>query len=514
MRYGILIAVALIWALVGATCLPLVDLTARQDFGPETTLGISITQPSSDREVPKGAVVEIEWTAANLTGSEAIATILVRARSDFAETILAGGLRLEESPGARTLDWDTTDFEGGEYSIAARIAAGGLTNEASAAGRITINSPPSFEFTAPTEDTELPAEEEEAEEETTEDANAPTVEEEDTSAVNIRWTAFDPDGSATAQIGIDPDGDHQNGNETVIAERDLPTTSQPASLAWDGTNNNGDIVDPGIYNLYAIVSDGVNEDLIVDGLARITVPTRPEPIETAITEPSEDTDFLTTDDLLTIEYTLDENDDVLIDLEIDTDDNHRNGNEVAILLQRLIEAGTTDDLFDWDGTDSDGVDVDDGIYRILLVINRGTAGAAPIVASDALVFRRSEQEKPLIALLGPNTDQTIETGTDVVIRWRDDDPSESATIRLTIDDDDTPGGFVPDPTEREVLADRDASGDGVLDTFRLPYRELRDLEPGRYYVFAYIDRDGVDPVDHVSIAGGLLVIEDPENGGG
>ena len=283
MRYGILAAMASAWALAGTTCLPL-RLSEPSEYGPEKSLGVSIVSPASDREVPLGATVEIEWTAGNLTGSEAIVTILVRHRASRAETILAGGVRVGETSGVRTVTWDTSGFEYGEYSVLARAEADGLLEETSGAGRITINSPPSFEFTAPTEDIELPLEPEQ-EEEPAEDANAPAVEE--TGTIFIRWTAFDPEGDATARIGIDPDGDHENDNEIVIAERDLPTTSTDDALEWDGTDLDGDPVDAGIYNFYAIVSDEINEQVIVDGPARITVPTRPDPVETAITAPDE-----------------------------------------------------------------------------------------------------------------------------------------------------------------------------------------------------------------------------------
>jgi len=525
MRYGVLIALALTFFLTGATCVPLIDLEAGGDgVEPGTELAVSVMKPATEREVPLGTVIEIEWTAANETENEAVATVLVRARATFAETILEGGLRLPEAGGTRSLAWDTTGFEGGEYTIAVRVDAGTLSEEATASARITINTPPSFSFTEPFEDTELAVQEDEDDPNDpngditpSDDGDDPNDPNSDTPSVTIRWTAFDPDGDGTAEIVLDPGPVHDTGNEIVIAERELPEEEGFESLVWEGNDTAGEPVEAGTYYLFARVSDGINEDQVVEGLGQIIVPEGPEEFELAITQPEEDTDFLTTDDPLTIEYTLDEDDDVLIDLEIDSDDNHGNGNEIPILLRRLIETGTNEDSFEWDGTDSDDVEVGDGIYKIILRVLRETGTA--VVTSEGFVFRRSEEEQPLIALLSPSSDVTVDEGTSVSVTWRDDDPlgdedaEESSKIRITIDDDELPDEAVEtDEAEIEVLVDWDAAGDGVQDRLTIPYRDLDDLAPGRYYIFAYIDRDGADPIDHVSIAAGQIVIEDPDAG--
>ncbi len=503
MRYGILLALALSTLLLGATCFPLFELDPPlEESAADTTLAVSVVRPAEDRVVPAGDVVEIEWTAANLTDDSAIATVLVRAREDFADTVLVGGLRISASGGAQTVEWNTTDFPGDEYSIIVQVEAGGRNEEATANGRITINTPPAFEFTEPTEDTELV----EQDPNDPNDPNAPMLPAE----VTIRWSAYDADSDGTAKIGIDPDLDHESGNETTIYEVDIPRTSGFDSIDWDGTDTSGERVDGDTYYLFAAISDAVNDEQFVEGLARIIVPEEGE-FELAITQPEENTTFLTTDDPLTIEFTFDEDDDVLIDLMIDPDENHSNGNATTILAQRLIDKDTNEDSFDWDGDDSEGAAVDDGIYRIYMAVNRGSR-TSQIVEADGLVFRRSEEEQPLIALLEPNTDATRTGGEggEVFIKWRDDDPSGSATIKLTIDDDATPdeGPGETDNNEVEILADRDAAGDDVQDTFI--YYIGDDLAPGRYWIFAYIDRNGAAPWDNIAIAAGQIVIEDPD----
>ncbi|MBU0616962.1 MAG: hypothetical protein KKI02_04535, partial [Planctomycetes bacterium] len=99
-----------------------------------------------------------------------------------------------------------------------------------------------------------------------------------------------------------------------------------------------------------------------------------------------------------------------------------------------------------------------------------------------------------------------------------DDPSESAKIRLTIDDDATPAqGEAGDPNDaaEEVIPsadwdDLDPAGVGVEDTFTF-YIGDDDLDVGRrYWIFAYIDRDQEEPWDCIAIAAGQIVVEDPD----
>jgi len=499
MRYAALSIAGVALLLTGATCFPLMNLNQTEDGATAgTVLGISLMQPEADREVPLGTVIQIEWAAVNLTDADALATILVRNRDNGEETILAGGLRLPAAGTSDTVAWDTSEFQGGSYSIVGRVEAGERSDEDTAPGRITINTPPSFDFTEPTEDTEL----------VEPDPNDPNAPEEAT--ITIRWTAFDPDGDGTAQIGIDPDLDHESGNEITIAERSIAASSGFETLEWTGTGTDGQRVAADTYYLYALVSDGINEDRFVEGLAQLIVPEEPNAAELAITEPEDDVDFLAGDDPLTIAFTLDEADDVTVTLKIDTDEDHNSGNEIAILAQRLIEAGATEDSFDWDGDDSSGAAVDDGIYRIVLVLNRGS-GSPAMVESDGLVYRRSEEEQPLIGVLEPARDQTVQPGAYVLIRWRDSDPGESAEIRITIDDDPVPdeGAETGDP-ESEELADWPAEGGGARNSFQ--YQVPNDLDPGIYYIFAYIDRDGAAPYDNVSVAGGRIIIRDPLDG--
>ena len=502
MRYGILASLCLTTLLVGATCFPIFEPDAGQNTAtPSTTLGVSMLRPSADREVALGDEVEVEWTGVNLNEGAAVATVYVRNQTTYDETILQGGIRMGESSGEQVIAWDTSVFEGGEYSIHVSIESGTQEDTAEAAGRITINSPPAFEFTEPTEDTELV----ERDPNDPNDPNAPMLPAE----ITIRWTAYDSDSDGEATISIDPDTDHDSGNEIEIHNVDIPRASGFETYDWDGKDKSGDRVEGDTYYLFATVSDPVNGEEIVEGLARLIVPVDEE-FELAVTQPEDNTDFLTADDPLEIEFTFDEEDDVLIDLRIDHDENHSNGNEITILSQRLIDKDTHEDSFDWNGDDSDGNAVDDGIYRIFMSVNRGS-GSPVKVEAEGLVYRRGDADQPLIGLILPTNDETLTGGAggDVLIKWCDDDPSESATIKVVIDDDATPNeGVETDDAEVVILAGRDADGDGVQDTFS--YSISDDLAPGRYWIFAYIDRDDAAPWDNISVAAGQIVVEDPD----
>ncbi len=492
----------------GGTCVPLVDLDARQPREEARTLGVSVTSPSTDRAVTQGLVVRIEWTAFNQTGSEAIATLLVRSREDLSDTILSGGIRIEGQSATQSFDWDTTDFAPAQYLIRVRVEAGEETSEAEAGGEVTVDEPPTFEFDEPLIDTTLIFTDEDDESSDEEDPGTNLGEAEN--ELRIGWVSVDRDGTASADIGLDVDEDHESGNEIIITNTPLSTDGDVDSFNFDGTDADGVDVQPATYFLYARITDPVNPDQIVQSPARITVGERPdsaEPGTPEITEPEEDTELLTGGDPVTITYTLDEPEDILLDIKIDTDDNRRNGNELTILSQMLVESDVDEDTFEWEGSVVAGGPAPEGIYRVFLVVNR-EEGAPELADAPALIFLRSSDEQPLIALLAPDQDITVAGGDFVTIRWRDEDPGEDATIRLTIDDDPDPDELVEtDEPELQILVGRDAAADGVQDTFN--YQLPNNLEPGLYYIFAYIDKDGAPPWDQVNASAGRLIIEDP-----
>jgi hypothetical protein len=498
MRSGALFLALVAWMLSGATCLPLLDNNTAPAAKP-TTLSIVVQSPATSTTVPQGAIVPITWTAYNGTGQPASIDVYVESRADLTQTVVADNVALNAGSLTLTSNWDTTGLPGAEYVIYAEIRAGSDTKTETAAARITIDEFPSFDFTAPTEAATF-----------TQGGDALT----------ISWKAADPEGSGEVTIGLDSDADPQNGNEVFIHEGTIGATEAESSFDWSGKDLLNQDVAPGVYNLFALVSDAVNAEQAIQGNVQITVLENEEPspdeepVTLSIISPEEDTTFLTTEANLAIEFGVNEFDDTLVDLKIDTDDNHSNGNEQTILAQRLVPGGTETDTFDWDGTLADGSPVADGIYRLFIVANTG-ASTPSVAEAKGLIFRRSSEDQPLIALLNPAQVQTVQFGASLNLRveWRDDDPTDEATIRITIDDDPDPAeavetGAAEIPTD---VVDRPASPDGVQDSYF--YQTPATLAAGTYYVFAYIGVAPADPADprveQVSVAPAPFIVKVP-----
>lgn len=499
MRWMSIVVVALSWTLAGTSCGPLIDLDRQElvaGLAPTTDLAITLRTPASSRTVPVGTVVDISWSGANKTGDDGILTVSVRKRDDRVETILRGGIRVNGIGVSDGLDWDTSSFAPGRYNVLLSLTAGEQTKDVVSTAVLTLDSAPAFTFTEPTSDSVL--------------ENDADPSDDETPKIVIGWSASDEENNGKASIELDSDLDRNNGNEVVLATRTLTATSSFDSLDFGGNDNDGERVAEGVYHLFARISDDAHDEQIVEANVTITVPAAPddEEVELAVTEPAADKVFLASDAPVTIEYTLNEEDEVLIDLKIDTDDAHTNGNEQTILSQRLVPKGTKEGTFDWNGTDSDGAAVPDGIYRTFILVNRGS-GTPPTAEAEGLFFRRSDADKPLVGVTAPTTDITGRAGSFVTITWRDDAPS-AANVFLFIDDDvnpqeDTETGAA----EIQILANRTAGGDGVQDTFA--YQIPSSLGPGTYYIFAYIDRDSTRPFDHSSVAAGRINIADPNN---
>ncbi len=488
MRIAILVAAALAILLTGGTCLPLVDNVNNRVVDPGArNLAGAIRLPTTDQTLAAGETLEITWTGSNQTGEAASVSITVESRDDLSRTTLVSGIAFVGTSDGGTYHWDTAGFSG-PYVIILRIATAGTSHEDTGPGIITIDAPPTFEFRQPTEDVSF----------------------ESGDTVTIAWFGGD-DSATTARIGLDPDLEHDTGNEIFLTEPSLSSPEAFDSFEWTGNDTGGAAVDSGTYNLFALINDGINPEIVVVADVDITV-VEPEPDEgIVVAEPAEDTDFVDTDDSVTIEYRVNKSADVLVDVKLNTDRSRTNGNEIIIDSQRLVEADTDPDPFEWDGTDANGDPVEDGIYEVFISVF-STSGSPETAVADGLIYRRTTDTEPLIGLLAPSDVRTLDAGAFLTIEWRDDDPGEEATIRITLDDDPDPDsgedGSDPDDIEEiTILEDRAALGDGVQDTFS--YQIPGSLDPGTYYIFAYIDQDGAG---NVSVAGGRLVVNDPAGG--
>lgn len=526
MRTIVLALLALTVALAGGSCLPLVDTTRS---APETsrTMAIVVSEPDADATVAAETPVRIRWTASNLSGGTGTITLIAESRTDLTRTTLQADVAITGTGGNGEYTWETTGFSG-PYAIYAQLASGGELAEAQAAGLVTIDPPATFEFTAPTTDQEFIKGE--------------------TTSLAISYIGADND--ATVTLGLDPDllhgsgssGDadddddskskriakEDTGNEIFIGEIELTSpTATAGTFTWAGKNTGGADVEDGTYYLFASVSDGINSDFIVNGLAQITVSTEEEEEdELTFDEPDDDAEFLRTDPTFDLVYRVNSSQDALVDVVLDPDEADGNGNEYLLLSQQSVPADTDPPTFEWNGLDSAGLDVPDGIYRPFMAVTFVGSTTPQTAFAEGLVFRRTTENQPLVGLLKPGGQLKVTAGQYVNIAWRDDTPAEidddgnviqvpaadKAHVRLWIDDDPDPAE-VTETGRAEIalpMPPREAVLDDVYDTYN--WRVPASLRAGTYYLFAYIYRgDPSNPHDHVSVAGGrIIVLEEDE----
>jgi flagellar hook assembly protein FlgD len=462
------------------------------DPRPREKLAVSVSGPGSDISVGSDTVVPIIWSAANDTGVTGQATIVVQALSTLAETTIADGVAVGRSTGRITTNWSTAGFAGGSYRVRVRVRAGDLTRESTAGGVVTVDIAPTFTFLAPLTDVVLP----------------------DDDPIKIEYNGVDPENRGRVTFFVDPDDTSTTDNRIQISgERELNDQDDDPTLTfdWGGNDNSNQRVANGTYSIIAVVTDGTNPEQVFVAPGRVTVPAPPpDPKPLGFAAPEDDTTFLETDAPLLFTLDVDNREEALISLAIDTDDTHTNGNEITILSQRLIAEDTPTTDFEWDGTNDLGDPVAPGIYRPFIISSTGS-GTPTIKAAEFLVFRRANADQPLIAITSPSSVVSANFGSFVNIAWRDDDPTDSALIRLTIDDDPNPDEAVEtDEPEIEILVNRTAGADGVLDTFA--WQVPNTIPPGNYYVFAYIDSDpNTAGADHINVGPAQIRVIDPAN---
>lgn len=499
MRRASLIAITMgtlgVTTLLGSACVDVFQGDQRDNVGgtpaARREVAVAVTSPSRDIAVPQDSSVAIVWSASNTTGTPGVGAVLVESLNTLESTTIADGVAVNGSTRRVTTQWNTADFERGPYRVRVRVTAGADTREATAAGIVTLDAAPTFAFVSPLADVTLPEDD----------------------PVEISFTAFDLENEGIVTLFVDPDDTTTDENRVQISgELRLNDDAGDDTLTFDfsGSDNQGARLAVGTYSVVAVVGDEGNPDATFIAPGRITVPAPPDDTTTALgfDEPAEDTSFLRTDDTLLVRLNVNRAAESLVDVGLDTDDVHTNGNERTILSQRFIPADTDTSDFEFDGVDDEGDDVPDGIYRLFLVSSTET-GTPTVQPSENLVFRRTTAEQPLIAVLQPSAVQSITPGSFLSIRWRDDDPSAQALIRLTVDDDPNPAeGTETDDPELEILVNRAAEPDGVQDTFS--WRVPSTLDFGNYSVFAYIDADAsTAAADHVSVSPVVFRVIDP-----
>jgi hypothetical protein len=234
--------------LCGASCLPLFDTTKRDPVA-GNTFSVSIDAPTASRSVPIGTHVEIDWSAANLTGDPAKVRIWLESRVNLHRTELAANLDASDESNSGAVTWDTSDFPPGPYAFIAELRSATKVVTATGDARITVDVPPELIFRSPTDDVTFTAGD----------------------TLRIRWAARDLNGSGTARIGLDPDQDHASGNEIFLDEQDLTATRTSAELNFIGLDTENQSVPAGTYLLFAELDDTVNPVSFADAGVFVTV---------------------------------------------------------------------------------------------------------------------------------------------------------------------------------------------------------------------------------------------------
>lgn len=350
------------------------------DAGFPGLLAVTPGSPTVTRSVPAGTILEITWSTFNDIGAAATVNVVVEGRPSLDRTVLVSGINVPAGSQSNSFDWDTTGFAAEEYLIRLQLVQNAaVTEEVTTTGRITLDGVPTLEFTEPTIASQLEPDE----------------------FLTISYTAFDAEATATGTVELDPDMDPTSGNEIVIATVEFETGSTPpdepavVSIDFGGTDDAGTAIDPGLYNLLARLSDELNGEQFAEGLATIEIleAEEVEEIETGFLMPDEDVEFETDGSIgaqppLMFELGFDETEDVLLDIRIDTDDTHNNGNEITILSQEVIDPDDEVFMFDWDGTDSTGADLGNGIYRPFILAS-GATGVPTPQPGPGLIFLRT-----------------------------------------------------------------------------------------------------------------------------
>jgi hypothetical protein len=169
-----------------------------------------------------------------------------------------------------------------------------------------------------------------------------------------------------------------------------------------------------------------------------------------------------------------------------------------------VAADSDPNAYDWPGTDSAGGTVGPGLYRLFMAISFGEGTPATLDA-EGLVLRRTDPNQPLIGLIAPTALTRVDPGQTVTIKWRDEDPTAKAKVRLVVATTADPNAHEEDAA---IMSDRAAIDDGVRDTYawQVPASGLT-LETV-YYILAYIENeDGV--LKSNSVAAGRIIVNDP-----
>jgi len=381
------------------------------------------------------------------------------------------------------IDFDGLDAVGevvpvGTYYVLA-VLDNGAGTELTDLSLGTIRVP--FAFTEPREDAEL-------------------AEADD--SITIEWEMDDGGLGGLLSLALDTDLDHTSGNEELLAAEG-PFGGSLTSFEVTGSMITAAEIEPGIYYLCAWIEQSGLDDIFVTAPVQITIGNfGPPTLEFVGLD--EDVEALV-GDVVTIEWDDEDVDDnATINLFVDSDQNHNNGNEIQLIWDRLEDPdGLDDDRFVWDTTSQRPDE-----YYVFATISDGTDSVD--VEADGRIMLRKCEDCPLITLIAPATTVTNDTQDSVVISWDDDVPSAQAMIALYYVDPDEEN---PTLISEDIAANPDQADDDQYEwEFAPDDLTARAVPQGVYKVKAYIKEGVESPVpggdfDGWDMAMGMVIIK-------
>ncbi len=465
------------------------------------TVPFVFVNPTADLVLAGGATLTIKWTDETFGFGTPVVRLVIDADEDHADddeiTIMdSRRLDLDEEDDDQ-FRWDGNDTEGvrpaaGPYFLSAIIDPdGGTPIRVASPGKIVLrNAEPTVVVSQPDSDKEIATNE----------------------SVSVAWTADDPDDDATITVWYDADEDatfDRSNPPANIIEDDIG--EDETSVNWDTTG-----VAEGTYSIFVTIDDGSSDPITDAAPGRITVPNAVPKL--TFTQPTDDVTVVIGSTVMIAWNAEDAEDNVVdINLYVDLDTDHENGNET------LIKADA-DNSGSWPWDPEQESELVPGRYFLVARVDDGvraddTSGnptRPAVYEAEGAITVQAHPDDPTIVLTKPLAAVTATVGQTVAIRWKDENTTADTKIVLRYDDDPKPnqdGADELNEDEKTIQADLAAEPDDDEDQHEWDWHPDQIAEQavpaGDYYIFAYIDDDG-DPLDGsldaVAVANGKVTI--------
>lgn len=229
---------------------------------------VQLSDPREALQLRNGDTITITWDDDDPDDDARVS--LFYEDEDGVRTPIPGAQDMPEDPDGEDEDsfrWTLADVPDGEFTLVVTITDGVNSDENRSPEKFTIpeepNQAPTLEFTAPEEDVDVSYGE----------------------TLLITWDAEDEEQQAIITLGVDVDGNHQNGNETVIATDLLEGVH--TELLWDLTDLGAELMPTRMdYRVYGIINDGIASLVYSEADGRVNIRLAPGAPLIKLTQPA------------------------------------------------------------------------------------------------------------------------------------------------------------------------------------------------------------------------------------